>query len=261
MTLTQLHHDPAQPIEGNRSPSYIGVELRFDQRYFHITSDSGIGPRPDPRFKVCDRVEHTHLRELLCKKAKEKGMTEAEAMTEWTGIVRQATVECTKLFREAGGFSGLDVVPWSDELNETLRTCLHDALAWIAGQINRRLRHGAWTVKPAPEFPFSKSRTIVYVHRQNRSSHERDGLKAYKIGKTTNPKQRKKAHKTSNPDTTEICEFPECGVVTEANIHKLFSPPIVGATEWFLLSDEQVATLTSFFRLQAAIVAMLERAR
>lgn len=258
MTLTQIKGNPHIPVEGHRSRGYVGIELLFDQRFFGLTSDCGTEFRADPRFKATNRAFHLRLKEMLFEAGSKTGARASEIQGEWESLVRRATIECTRHFSEQTGIRGLQVVGYTKENERKLRASLSRALAWLETEIRLRTRE---FMRASAELPFSDSTTRIYVHMQNLHSKERDGMKVYKIGKTTRPHQRKGAHRTSNTDTTDVCSFPERGIVKEANIHRLFAPPLDGEREWFLLSQEQVEILKCPFRLEKEIRKMLEETK
>jgi len=231
------------PVEGNRSPVYIGLAVLMDQQFFNATSDLSTGPkRPDPRIKIFPTRNQRELRARVVQHAEVKGIPIHEAEIKWRQIRLDATNHATAEIRKSLALSNFDDVIY---LTITTRKHVIDALKagekFAAAEVHD-IEHNqdSWNAGFQDEMTFARP-VVIYIR------HEGDG--SYKIGKTMNPTSRDKAYRTHTTKSELIAEYAECGIVTEKNIHSYFSKQRT-QNEFFRLSEDQAGVVTSRIRMR-----------
>ena len=233
----------------------------MDQKFFHISRTYKTGPaRPEPRIKLFHIKEQQAVNEEFISIGKSLGFTPEEIETEWFTITEKATAAATAAWTLNAGLTPENPVRPNKDTKDALECVYGRGLAIIHGETKARATNAShWLVQRTLSLSFPDGRfRKVYVKRQRVHSRDGDGKRRYKIGDSIDPYKRGKQHSTSNSDLEDICCLEGCEIVTERNVHNLFSGCLEHGRDWFALTDEQADILLDRSRVVTAIRRMLE---
>jgi hypothetical protein len=198
--------------------------------------------------QVAQRLELTKLGDSF-------GLNQDQINTEWQAIVNDATVHITEwLVKNHPEIIKDGLVIDCEETPAALSEAAEEGIGELIKHVRKRAKLTHWWQQPTQSLFQIGGEVHVYIYRQRHHSAETDRRKVYKIGKTTKPEERRKAHRTSNTDLQLITQYTEEGVLTETNIHRFFKTSrLPGEREWFLLTDDEAALVASPHRMKDEI--------
>lgn len=246
------------PVYGDRSISYFGIAALMDQEYFNTTRDRTTGPaRPDPRIRYfCPKEQKEQRSQLIDAGIRFKRSME-EIEDEWRKCLKSATNAATGFIKGIAEIESLGYIPHNPEFVKYVKSAYKVGRRKLEGEVTPRLaRIDEWMTPIFPEFDFGNNTgELIYVRRQLIHSKETETRKAYKIGRSRQFKLRNRSHRTENTDTEVVMTIEASSYITESAIHDLFKDHRF-ELEWFLLSDDDIATLNDRTRLASAIARL-----
>jgi hypothetical protein len=240
-----------------RSSYYFGINLYGEHSLFHRTSARMTNVTRNPLPKEFRKTESTQAkqRKELIDKGEQFGLNQEQINKEWQAIVLKATEHVTAwIEKNHPEIISNGIIIETDSTSSALSEAAVEGLGELIKHVKKRAKLSHWWQQPQQFLFQDHGETHIYIYQQRHHSAESAGKKVYKIGKTTKPNDRRKAHRTSNTDLHLIAEYTEEGILTETNIHRFFKASrLDGEREWFLLSDAEAALVASPHRMKNEI--------